>query len=197
VDDEDPDISALAPAVAMPAFAVDTFQSLVANPPGRVMVTRGQKLARKKKAVKKPPKASFAKRSAKAHRKKTTKTARASASASTGLVRAEAKENVGAMGVGKEADNAEDVIPAEGLVPAEAYPEAGQSRGKKSFTIRSKTSDARVEVQLHNKLYYVKKVAHGLPFDFSKTVSWQKHGGAESAWTHVKLITGWDLPNVD
>ena len=186
----------------MPAFAVDTFQSLVAHPPERVMVTRGQKLTRKKKAVKKPPKASFARRSAKAHRTKTrkpTKTGKASASASSGLVRGEVKENVEAMVVGKEAENAEGVMSmsAEGLVPAEAHPEAGQSRGKKSFRIHSKTSDARVEVQLGNKLYYVKKVADGLPFDFSKTVSWKKHGGAESAWTHVKHITGWDLPNVD
>ena len=119
MDDEDPDINVLAPAVAMPAFAVDTFQSVVAHPPERVMVTRGQKLTRKKKAVKKPPKASFARRSAKAHRTKTrkqTKTAVASASASSGL--------------GKEAENAEGVMSAEGLVPAEAHPEAGQSRGK-------------------------------------------------------------------
>ena len=60
--------------------------------------------------------------------------------------------------------------------------------GQYSYTIRNKSKLVSIEVQLRNRVYYVKKCS----IKVEKNIAWAKHGGAEQAWQYVKTLTEWD-----
>jgi hypothetical protein len=98
-------------------------------------------------------------------------------------------------GANHEAKPATDMLHHEGFdgLPVEAYPQKART-GNYSYTIHG-TNDAGetvvVEVQLKNKIYYVRKAAS--TFTGSRTVSWGPLGGCHAAWEYVKerVLQGW------
>ena len=77
-------------------------------------------------------------------------------------------------------------------LPQECLPRTS-IHGEKSWTLHSKSGDAAIEVLLHCKAFYIKKVAPGHSMtDQRPTMSWMKMG-PEKTWENAKQIAGFDV----
>jgi len=77
-------------------------------------------------------------------------------------------------------------------LPLDAYPDRRRAnQGKLSYTIEF--SNARVEVLLAKRAYFVKSVAPGFPGPKGQ-LTWSKFGGAQAAWELVKQRSGFNRP---
>ena len=77
-------------------------------------------------------------------------------------------------------------------LPKDAYPDRRRvNQGKLSYTIEF--SNARVEVLLAKKAYFVKSVAPGFPGPKGQ-ITWSKFGGPKAAWDLVKERSGFNRP---
>ena len=86
-------------------------------------------------------------------------------------------------------------FPAWIRLPDQALPRIGAPMtGKHNYTLHSPTSNAVVEVQLLQKLFYLKKKGDGGRWtkeDGSPTVPWIGSGGVLQAWDVVTAKSGW------
>jgi hypothetical protein len=75
-------------------------------------------------------------------------------------------------------------------MPKDALPQ-GPRRGKLNYTVYARGLDGpRIEVQLKNKCFYLKKSGSG-PVEGPKVVSWSKLGSIAVAWDEATERTAW------
>lgn len=69
-------------------------------------------------------------------------------------------------------------------------PQVQPKLGCKSYTIHSETG---ATMEVHVKMFYLKKTVVPLAENVSPSINFSKHGGKAAAWEHACRISGWNL----
>ena len=75
------------------------------------------------------------------------------------------------------------------VLPAELAP--SPKHGQWSYTCSSPVGNARVEVLLRDKAFFVKGVDDGMPLPKKPRVRWDAHGGPQETWAQLRQDIGW------